>query len=412
MSPSKKIIYIAGGRSIIRNAPGRKISSILNCWKRMGHQVQAVFGSDLPFGADPSDDQDFGHAKHSQKLYRRIKILNPFVQSVSEYRDIRHHNAMVTHLDSLVDSFRPDLIWERSSRLHFAGLVVARKIGVPYVLEWKDNLIPYQLSLYHSHACRIARYKNEQADYIVTESEVLRDYLAGQGINKNKISVAFNAVDANQFYRDNALGISVRNNLGIPADTILVGYIGSYAWYHDTEQLVKAMSLLRSRGIEKIKCLMVGNGQHYDKTRRLAEKTGLLNTCILMNPPVTSAEVPAVLSAIDIAVLPGSTDIICPIKIQEYMAAQLPTVAPDYQCNREVIRHGQTGLLFKPKSENALADEIALLANDRQMRERMGRLARDEAIQRFSWEATWGNALKEVLKNTNDSYIIKLTISV
>ena len=46
-----KILWIAGGRSVSGRDPGRKISSILGCWKRMGYDVRAVFGADFPGGA-------------------------------------------------------------------------------------------------------------------------------------------------------------------------------------------------------------------------------------------------------------------------------------------------------------------------------------------------------------------------
>ncbi len=73
--------------------------------------------------------------------------------------------------------FLPDLIWERSSRLHCAGMLVARKIGVPYVLEWKDHLVPYRLSFYRGRALKMEKRKNHEADFIVVESEVLRQWL-------------------------------------------------------------------------------------------------------------------------------------------------------------------------------------------------------------------------------------------
>ena len=102
------------------------------------------------------------------------------------------------------------------------------------------------------------------------------------------------------------------------------------------------------------------------------------------------------LSALDIAVLPGSTDIICPIKVQEYMASGLPAIVPDYPCNREVIADGVTGMLFEPKNERALADKILVLAKDKNMRQHMGDMARQEVLKRFTWEETWGRALNEV----------------
>jgi glycosyltransferase involved in cell wall biosynthesis len=167
-------------------------------------------------------------------------------------------------------------------------------------------------------------------------------------------------------------------------------------------RLVLAAVIIRKRdAARKIKVLMVGAGKEYLESRKIAESLGLLDGILTMKPGVPKDEVPGILAALDIAVLPGSTDIICPIKIQEYMACELPSVAPDYACNREVLRDGVTGALFTPKDEADLAAKIIHLADNRELREEMGRRAREEVIRRFSWEATWGAALECVLERTH-----------
>lgn len=145
---------------------------------------------------------------------------------------------------------------------------------------------------------------------------------------------------------------------------------------------------------------MVGQGQEYPKARRIALQRGLLDTILIMKPIVPADKVPSILAALDIAVLPGSTDIICPIKIQEYMASELPTLAPDYSCNREVVDDGKNGMLFTPKNERALAEKISILANDDELRSRLGKEARQEVQRRFTWGKTWGAALECILHLT------------
>jgi glycosyltransferase involved in cell wall biosynthesis len=141
---------------------------------------------------------------------------------------------------------------------------------------------------------------------------------------------------------------------------------------------------------------MVGNGELYPECLAEAQQRGLIGGILTMRPGVPGREVPATLSALDIAVLPGSTDIICPIKIQEYMAAGLPTIAPDYLCNREVITHGKTGMLFTPGDEVALAKAILELSRGRELRQHMSRVARAEVASRFTWERTWGKTLRQI----------------
>lgn len=363
----------------------------------MGHDVLHVCGGDILVGAGEGRTPEYGAVSFHRQWYRRTGILEPLVRSISEWRDIQHDEAMVRHLGTVCHTFKPDLIWERSCRLHCAGLLTARRLGVRYVLEWKDNIASYALSFYRHRARVMERNKNREADFIVTESHVARTHLIRKGIDRSKILVAQNAVDPRQFRRDSNAGQRTRAELGIEPGTVLAGYLGSYAWYHDTGRLVKAMNLLRQRGGTNVRCLMVGAGKEYDIIRQLAERLGLLDAEIIMKPGVPKDDVPGILSALDIAVLPGSTDIICPIKIQEYMACELPSVVPDYACNREVLRDGETGMLFKPKDEEALAEKIAKLAADPSLRLRLGRQAREDVERRFTWKKTWGSALETIL---------------
>ena len=401
---TKRIMYLCSGRSFRSRDTGRKFGGIIGCWRKMGHEVLHICGGDISSTTTSDSSKKYdGNISHFRKWHQRSVLALPFARSVSEYRDIQHDAALLRHLEKECNSYKPDLIWERSCRLHCSGLTAARHIGVPYVLEWKDNIASYWLSLCRNRARRMERHKNEEADFIVTESEVLRNGLIGQGIRSEKILVAQNAVDPGQFYRDPGAGLQIRTEMGIGSETVLVGYLGSYAWYHDTERLVKAMDVLRGRGVANVRCLMVGAGKEYDRTLSLARKRGLLGNAVLMKPGVPPDEVPRILAALDVAVLPGSTDIICPIKVQEYMAMELATVVPAYPCNQEVIDDGRTGMLFASRDEVALADRMLMLAENPDLRQKMGKLARQEIADRFTWEATWGAALAKVIAKSSPS---------
>ncbi len=376
---------------------------MVKCWQELGYEVEHVCGGDLYHCSNMPEDDIEAEAQFYQKWYRKVPFMSPFVQSCSERRDIRHDSLMLDKLVFLTNQQRPDVIWERSNRLCSAGLTIAREIGIPYVLEWKDNLIPYSISLHHRRAVNLEKRKNQEADYIVAESNKIREDLAREGVEKDKIIVAHNAVNPEEFQVDHAGRQEYRSRLRIREGEVLIGYLGSYAFYHDMKRLVLAAEILRQRKISTVKILMVGTGKQYPETLKLSQKLGLLNEMIIMKPRVEPDVVPQILSALDVAVLPGCTDIICPIKVQEYMAMELATVVPDYPCNREVITEGQTGLLFEPKNEQSLADKLSLLAKDTKTRADLGREARQEVLRRFTWEKTWGKALQEIMHRINSS---------
>jgi len=399
-SNTKKVLYVCGGRSFSGAQVPRKLAEVAKTWEGQGYEVMHVCGGDIEGGKNGAEIQVRGSCRPRRRVRENSIIPAFFKHSISEWRDIQHDAEVVKHLKKAIDEFKPDIVWERSCRLHNAGLIIARQLNVPYVLEWKDHLVDYNFSFFRRRALVMEEKKNREADHVVVESVVLREQLALEGVEEKKILVAHNAVDSNEFERDEKKGGALRAELGIDAQTVLVGYLGSYAFYHDSVRLVLAADCLRREHPDKsIRFLMVGSGLEFEETRAHAESLGLLDDTVIMLPRVDKEEVPDILSALDIAVLPGSTDIICPIKIQEYMASSLPAVVPDYLCNREVIEDGVTGSLFNPHDEASLARVIVKLAVDGRKRRAIGDRARLEAVNKFSWQATWGRALNEILED-------------
>ena len=129
----------------------------------------------------------------------------------------------------------------------------------------------------------------------------------------------------------------------------------------------------------------------------------LLNNILLMKQSVPKEEVPKILSAIDISILPGSTDIICPIKILEYMATETAVILPNYRCNKEVVTDNKDGLFFEPKNERDLADKIELLLLKPELIHLFSNQARNTVVNKFSWEKTWGRVLDKYIENFNTS---------
>jgi glycosyltransferase involved in cell wall biosynthesis len=71
----------------------------------------------------------------------------------------------------------------------------------------------------------------------------------------------------------------------------------------------------------------------------------------------------------------------------EAAACGRPLIATDMPGCREIVHHGENGILVPPKNAVALADAIEKLAMDIELCERMGKKSREIAISKFSMEA-------------------------
>jgi glycosyltransferase involved in cell wall biosynthesis len=70
----------------------------------------------------------------------------------------------------------------------------------------------------------------------------------------------------------------------------------------------------------------------------------------------------------------------------EAAAAGRPIVASDVPGCREVVQHGENGLLVPPGDPAALADALTLLADNPALRQKMGAAGRVKAVNRFANE--------------------------
>ncbi len=97
------------------------------------------------------------------------------------------------------------------------------------------------------------------------------------------------------------------------------------------------------------------------------------------------ADMPALWARSHMAVLPSYREGL-PKALLEAASCGRPMVAADVPGCREIVRHGETGLLAPVRDAKGLADAIAALARDAELRRRLGARARAVAEAEFAEE--------------------------
>ncbi len=409
-----KLLYVVSGQSYSSAKPSRKILALVRCWREMGHEVELICGGDISAPKREGAATGSRPVRTEPPWYRRKPYLAPIVDSISEIKNLRHDRRLAKVVADRIETFRPDLYLQRASRLDGNTLSAAMKAGVPTVLEWIDSYIcspgsrralrrpdMYGASLLKWYARRVEVWKESATDFIIVTSGVLKRRLARElGRDPDCFVVAHNAVNMTDFESDATTDRArSRQALGLHPTDFIATFIGSYAWYQGVELLVEAIAT-NDPPLPPMRAVLVGDGPGRKDVERCARELGVEDRVDFIGK-VPHEKVSQYLAASNAAALPDCTDIICPIKIQEYMAMGITPVLPDYEANREVVEHDVTGLLFKPRDATVLAQELRRLQRDPELGRRIGAAARDRAREKFSWENTWGRAIEEIRERTH-----------
>ena len=109
--------------------------------------------------------------------------------------------------------------------------------------------------------------------------------------------------------------------------------------------------------------IVVGDGPARSDLERQAAALGLADR-VRFTGLQAREQVPALVAGFDIALQPRVVEYASPLKIFEYMAAGRAIVAPDQENIREILRDGETALLFDPARPEAMWQAILRLAGD------------------------------------------------
>ena len=147
---------------------------------------------------------------------------------------------------------------------------------------------------------------------------------------------------------------------------------------HDV--LIKAVARLRQTGRDVV-LTAVGSGPERDELDRLVRDLEL-GDAVEFAGSLSEDEVIARLRLADAFVLASNSDT-RPVVIMEAMALGLPVIGADAVGIPEIITPELDGLLFSADDEVGLAEAVARLMDDSELRDRLGQTARQTVMERF-----------------------------
>ena len=227
------------------------------------------------------------------------------------------------------------------------------------------------------------RWAMGRADALIGVSDFVARSLIRGGYSAHKTLSVLNAIDLDKWHAD-VEHSHIRGELGVQPNAPLLICVARIFPPKGQDKLVRALALLQPE-FPGIKALIVGQdyppGTSYSaELKALAAKLGLADSLIFTG---LRSDIPCLIAAADVLVMPSFEE---PFGLvyAEAMAMRRPVVAFDDGGTPEVVDHGKSGLLSPREDIGALAENIATLLRNPELRRQMGDYGRAQVEERFN----------------------------
>ena len=280
-------------------------------------------------------------------------------------------------------AFRPDVVHNHSmAAIGIQALAAARWLGVPLLGTCHVYLAGFlgyaplpldRVPLMGEAAWRYTVTFFNRFPFVTTPSQVMARELTAHGLRVPVVAVS-NGVDTYRFRPGPKAG---------SRDTLTVLHVGRLSYEKNVDLLLRAFARA-ARQHPTARLVIVGDGPDREALTRLAGELGLSQS-VRFTGFVPHDQLPALYQAADLFAT-ASTIETQGLVVLEAMACGLPVVGVDALALPEAIHHGVNGFLAPAGDGEALAQHLARLVADADLRRRMGaasrRLAERQSMER------------------------------
>ncbi len=254
-----------------------------------------------------------------------------------------------------------------------AAVGAARGRGGPPVLAARRNMGTER----SGRAWREVRALDREVALFVCNSEAVRaSVVEHEGVEAARTRVLYNGLDLKL-----PAALDVRARLGIAPSELLVGCVSGLRPVKGVDRFLEGLARVR-QARPGIHAVVIGDGPQRESLEVRASRSDLEGHVHFLG---WQEDPRAWLLGCDLAVLSSHSEGFSNAVV-EYLACGLPCVLTRVGGNAEAVREGVDGFLVASGDLDALAARLGQLAEDPELRARMGQSARVRALDQFDRE--------------------------
>ena len=367
---------------------GAQENTLLTCegLHQAGHDVTLITG--------PTTGPEGELVTRARSGGYRVEILDDLLRQIS----FSHDRLAGTKLRTMLEQIQPDIVHTHSSKAGIIGRKVAAQLGGMKIAHTVHGLAYHRFNSWWRNRLYIALEKTaaKRSDTIISVTDAMTTQALAAGVGRVEQYTTINSgMEVEPYLTKPPEADVFRKSLNLPPDAVLVTQVSRLAELKGHEFIIAAAKRIYDKRV--IFCF-VGDGHWRERIKRQIAKAGLAERFRLTGllPP---EEIPAVMHATDILVHCSLREGLART-LPQAMLASRPVISFDIDGAREVVDH-ETGILLPPKDTPGLIESVKLLAEHKQLRDKLGQAGRQRCRQRFDWR-TMVNQIEEVYQRISD----------
>lgn len=276
------------------------------------------------------------------------------------------------HLRKAIRATSPDLVQGWMYHGNLAASVAKRFAGGDTRLAWNIRLSREgagEMKATTNSVVRIGAHLSQRVDAILYNSARSRSQHEAEGFAMKRGSVIPNGFDTQKWCPDSSTAINLRQELNLPGERMLIGFVARAHIQKDLPNLFTAFEWLAAQN-HNCHLICVGRG--------LEEAAPLNLDRSRVSFLGQRTDVPQIMPAFDLLCLSSSVEAF-PNVIGEAMACGVPCITTDVGDAAAIV--GETGWIVPPRNSQALAEALLQALTMPKMEQRRRSIAARRRIE-------------------------------